>query len=246
MSQSATKLNETTAPLTNVALFLSATERTLNRSSHLHGIVTFTGPAGYGKTTAAIYSINKYRSYYVDCRDSWNRKAFLLNLCKDMGLVAAPTIAEMVDQVCEQLATSRRPLVIDQVDNVITRGYIETIRDIHDGAGNAPIILIGEDLLNNKLKRWERVYSRILDFKLAQPADITDALHLRNLYCRKVKIADDLLAHIHQKSAGSARRICTNLEEIEIEAISRGMDTITLADAKDINLFNGEPPKRGV
>ncbi|MBV5328512.1 MAG: ATP-binding protein, partial [Chlorobium sp.] len=121
MPQNASKLNETTAPLTNVALFLSATERAINRPDHLPGMITFTGPAGYGKTSAAIYSINKYRSYYVDCRDSWNRKAFLIDLCKNMGLAAAPTIAEMVDQICEQLLAFdpttklRRPLVIDQV-----------------------------------------------------------------------------------------------------------------------------------
>ncbi|MBV5328513.1 MAG: hypothetical protein JZU65_12910, partial [Chlorobium sp.] len=111
---------------------------------------------------------------------------------------------------------------------------------------NAPIILIGEDLLNGKLKRWERVYSRILDMKLAQPNDISDAQHLRNLYCRKVKIADDLLAHIHKKANGSARRICVNLEEIQAEALSRGMDKINLAEAKEIKLFNGEAPKRGL
>lgn len=244
MAQPAEKLNETTAPLTNVALFLSGVTRTLERPRHLPGFISFTGPAGYGKTTAAIYSINKCRAYYIDCRDSWNKKAFFLNLCQRMGLKARATIAEMNDQICEQLLVSGRPLVIDQVDNVVARGYIESLRDIHDGAGNAPIILIGEDDLNNKLKRWERVHSRVLDFILARPADYSDAEHLRSLYCRRAAIGNDLLAHIHRGAAGSCRRICVNLERYEKEAISRGLDTIDLNDVKDLPLFTGDAPVR--
>lgn len=242
MSQNGSQLNPTTAPLTNVALFCGLVERGLQRAAHLPGLLTFTGPAGYGKTTAGLYAINKHRAYYVATKDSWNRKAFLVNILRDMGITPASTINAMLDQICEQLDNSRRPLVVDEVDNIVNRSYIETVRDIHDGC-QTTIILIGEEQLPGKLKRWERVHSRILDFVLAQPADINDARHLANLYCT-VEIGDRLLDKIHREAFGSARRICVNLERVQAEALSLGLESIDLNDVTGLQFFTGEPPKR--
>jgi len=245
MTQNHANFNEglTIAPLTNVALCLGGMERALHRSEHLPGLVVLSGPSGYGKSTAAIYAANKYRAYRVEAKDSWNRKAFLENVLKEMGIPPASTIYAMLDQVCGQLDASGRPLIVDETDNIVARGYIETVRDIHDGCRTS-ILMIGEEKLPLKLKRWERVHGRILDFVLAQPADISDAQHLRKLYCTQVAIADDLLEHIQRASKGSARRICVNLERMQEEAVSRGMSEFTLPDARGLELFTGEPPKR--
>lgn len=244
MPQNASKLNSTTAPLTNVALCLGAIERGVHRSRHLPGLITFTAPSGWGKSTAAIYAANKHRAYYVECKDVWNRNAMLKNILNDMGITPGSNNSVMVDQICEQLDASGRPLIIDQADYPADKKYIETVRDIHDGC-RTTILLIGEEKLTTKLMRWERVHSRILDFVLAQPADLSDAEHLRNLYCTQVQIADDLLEKIHSSSNGSCRRICTNLENMQEEALSRGLDAISLADVQGVPIYTGEPPKRG-
>ena len=235
----------TTAPLTNVSLCMTALTRAVDRPSHLPGMVCFYGPSGWGKSTAAAYAANKQRAYYIECKSTWTRKAVLAAILKDMGIAPANTIYEMADQVCEQLASSMLPLIIDELDHLVNKQAVEIVRDIYEGSG-AAILLIGEERLPEKLKRWERFHGRILDWVPAQPADLDDCRHLARLYCRAVTIKDDLLTAIYKASRGSARRVCVNLERVQDEAESNGLAAINLADWGQREFFTGEAPVRRV
>lgn len=240
-----TGLDLTTAPLANVSLCMKAIKRALVRSAHLPGMVCLYGPSGWGKSTAAAYTANRLNSYYIECKSSWTRKAVLLAILKDMGILPKKTIYEMAEQVCEQLVASQRPLIIDEMDYMVSKGTVEIIRDLYEGSGTA-ILLIGEERLPNKLKKWERFHCRILDWIPAQPAVQEDCLHLAHLYCRKVTISDGLLKQIHKLSRGSVRRICVNLELVQEEAVSMGLESIGLKDWGKRNFFTGEAPVRRV
>ncbi len=162
-----------------------------------------------------------------------------------MGIQPEKTIYEMADQVCEQLAVSKRPIIIDEMDYMVSKGAVEIIRDLYEGSG-AAILLIGEERLPDKLKKWERFHGRVLDWVPAQPAVLDDCIHLARLYCRKVTIDEGLLKKIHKLSQGSVRRICVNLEMVQDEAISQGLDTIDLKDWGKRQFFTGEAPVRRV
>lgn len=240
-----TTIAGTVAPLANVSLAVSALERAMNRPAHLPGMVVFSGPSGWGKSTAAAYTANRHRAYYVECRSTWTKKATLMAIIHEMGIPAAKTIYEMTDAICEQLAITRRPLIIDEMDFLVDKGAVEVIRDLYEGSG-AAILLIGEELLPKKLERWERFHGRILDFVLAQPADIEDTQHLAKLYCPKITIGDDLLDQVNKASGGSVRRICVNLEQIQAEARAQGIKAITAAEWGGRQLFTGSAPVRKV
>lgn len=235
----------TTAPLQNVALCNRALERALHRPAHLPGLVAFYGPSGWGKSTAAAYCANRHRAYYVECKSSWTKKALLQAVLTEMGVVPMRTLYEMADQIAEQLVLSQRPLIIDEVDHIVTKKAVEVIRDIYEGS-NAAILLIGEEQLPTKLREWERFHNRMLDWVGAQPCDIDDARALANLYCREVHIADDLLARIQEVSRGAARRICVNIENVRQAGLSLGHEHMDLAAWGDRALYSGEAPKRRV
>jgi DNA transposition AAA+ family ATPase len=235
----------TTAPLTNVGLCLAAMQQAMERPRHLPGMVTLYGPSGWGKTTAAIYVANQTRAYYVQANSSWTRKAMLLATLKSMGIHPYGTIYRMTEQVAEQLTLSRRPLIVDEMDHLVDRNAVEVVRDIYEASG-AAILLIGEERLPAKLKRWERFHGRMLDWIPAQPANLHDAAHLRTLYCQKVVIANDLLARIVEMSRGSIRRICVNLERTQSEALRQGLENIDLEQWGNRELFTGEAPRRRV
>lgn len=237
------QMNPTTAPLINVSLCHAAMGRAMERPDHLPGLVCFYGFSGWGKSSAAAYTNLRYDAYYVQCQSSWKGKALLLAILDDMGIVPAKTIPEMADQVCEQLANSGRPLILDEFDHVVDKGFVEIVRDIYEGSG-AAIMLIGEEKLPSKLEKWERFHGRVLDWVQAQPADLEDARHLANLYCREVQIADDLLAAINNASAGSARRICVNLERVRDEALGMGATAMTSADWGGREFYTGRAPVR--
>jgi DNA transposition AAA+ family ATPase len=236
---------DTIAPLTNVMLADAAVEAAVNRPAHLPGLVTLYGPSGWGKTQAAVYAANKHRAYYCEARSGWTRKAMLLAVLRDMGVTPAHTVYEMTDQVSDQLARSRRPLIVDEIDHLIDRRAIETIRDIHEGAGVA-ILMIGEERVPTKLKSWERFHGRMLDWVAAQPPSLEDARQLRRLYCRDVKVKDDLLALIYERAQHSVRRICVNLERAASVARDQGLEEIGLEAWGERPLFTGDPPPRRV
>lgn len=233
------------AALANVGQCLTALDRAARRPAHLPGLVCFYGPSGWGKSTAASHVSTRSGAYYVEAKSYWSKKAFLEEVLCEMGITPERTINKMGKQAAEQLALSRKPLIIDEMDHLVTKGNVEIVRDLYESS-NAAILLIGEEQLPNKLARWERFHGRILDFIPAQPADFDDAVALREMYCERVRIADDLLAHLVDLARGSVRRICVNLERIQEEAQVAGLDEIDLAGWGSRELFTGEAPRRRV
>ena len=120
---------------------------------------------------------------------------------------------------------------------------IELVRELHM-VSEAPIILIGEEALPAKLKRFERVHNRILVWVPAQPASITDARQLAEMYVDGLVIADDLLAHVVEQRRGRIRRIVSNLEQIQQVAVRDGIETADRSWWGDRSLDPGEAPTR--
>jgi DNA transposition AAA+ family ATPase len=235
----------TTAPLANVSLCGIALTRAMERPSHLPGMVCFYGPSGWGKTTAATYVSLVNKAYYIQCQDSWVRKAILVNILRVMGIQPAHSLWEMTEQVCEQLAKSGRPLIVDELDKLVDKKAVELIRDIYEGSG-ATILLIGEEQLPAKLTRWERFHGRILDWVPAQPTDLEDARHLTRLYHPGIEVADDLLQRIVAVSKGSARRVVVNLAQVEEFSKETGLKSIGMSDWGSRTFFTGDAPTRKV
>ena len=234
-----------TAPIANVQLCAATLRRAVERPAHLPGMTCFFGPSGFGKSVAACYTANKARAYYVTCRSSWTRRALMLHILREMGVQPAKHIFEMAEQAAEELSLSGRPLIIDELDHIVSRGIVELIRDISD-TSNAGILLIGEESLPVKLRRWERFHGRVLHWQPALPASLDDAAKLRDLYCRKAGLADDLLSRIHELARGSVRRVCVNLDLVQETAIKAGWSTVDLETWGDRQLFTGDAPARKV
>lgn len=240
MTEDTTNVNSI-APLRNVTLMNALVERVMNRSPGLPGMATFHGFSGYGKTSAATYVAAKHRCYHIQVKSVWTQKKLCQSVLLALGIQPARTIADMVDQIGEELALSGRPLLIDEADFLVAKRMVEVVRDIYESSA-AAIILIGEEHLPGKLKAWERVHGRMLDWVAAQPASLADAKHLTNLYCPGVEIEADLLAKLHEASGGSARRICVNLDRIRELARTQGLDGVGKKEWGQRTFFQGTPP----
>jgi len=235
----------TIAPLRNVALFSELLDRVVGRRRHLPGMGTFHGPSGYGKTFSATYGAHLHRALYVEVGESWTKATFCRALLTELGVPPRGTIADMVATVIAHLVDLERPLIIDEADKVVDRGYIETIREIHDRSG-AAIVLIGEELLPNKLLRYERAHNRILDWVPAQPAGADDVAALAGLYTPEIEVRPDLAEHLARRSDGRVRRIVVNLERVREVAALEGLESVGLKEWGDRPLWTGQPPTRRV
>ena len=111
---------------------------------------------------------------------------------------------------------------------VADKGLVGIVRSLHKMT-QAPIVMIGEELLPNKLARIEHFHNLIGFPGQAQPCDLEDAQMLAKLYCKNVEIADDLLTNCLEATGGSARRLTANLNEVRRIAGGKGLKRIDLA-----------------
>ena len=244
MSQPPVSVNSL-APLINVSLLLSATQRTINRSRHLPGIVGFYGYAGWGKTQAARFVTNSVDAAHIEIKKFWDKPMLFEELCGELGLRPKNrSVAHMGALIAGHLSVTQTPVIIDDFDIAVQRNWVDEIRGLYE-ASKAPFIIIGEDTLPGDLQRWERFHSRVREWVPAQPNDIEDCRTLVRLYGYPgVTIAEDLLANLHTQSGGSARRICNNIDKVNEFAAENALNMVDCALWGGNHFDTGEAPQR--
>lgn len=236
------------ANINNLSLVAVAMNRLIHRQDGLPGLGVLYGHSGYGKTTATVAVANKTQAYYVQLRSAWSKKILLEKICFEMGIEPAKNVSGSLDAICEQLAATQRPLILDEADYLVTKaGMVELVRDIYEGS-QAPILLVGEELLPNKLKKFERFHGRVLSWIPAQPVNEDDMRVLAAMYAPDVQLGDDVLAHIQAMAHGSVRRVTVNLVNLAQAAAANSLKELNLGSLKTLGgfeFYQGESPKRG-
>ncbi|UOO93608.1 AAA family ATPase [Vitreoscilla stercoraria] len=234
------------ANINNLNLVSVAMEALVERQEGLPGLGVYYGPSGFGKTTTVVAVANATRAYYVQMRSAWSKKTLLEKVCIEMSIPVANTVPNLLDSVCEQLAASQRPLIIDEADHAVSKsGMVELIRDIYEGS-QAPVMLVGEEMLPNKLKRFERFHGRVLRWVPAQPVSLSDARLLANIYAPDLELDTAVLEMLVAISHGSVRRVTVNLVNLFEDANIRGLAAMGFDDLDRSKLYQGEAPKRSL
>lgn len=230
-------------PLTNVGLLSGAMSRAQARPAGLPGLVAMYGPSGYGKSAAAAFAANQHRCYYTECRDTWSKKAFLTAILRDMSILPERTLSDMVDQIAVQLSTSRRPLIVDDVQYLLEKATANVLTDIYN-ASEGTIVLIGEERVPSSLQRLERLHNRVLEWVPAQPATIEDVRQLAIESYPELQFGEDLLEDLVRVTKGCLRRIAVNLYKVRSEAAAMMLDQVGMAEWGKRSWFTGEAPTR--
>lgn len=233
------------AVLGNVTALLEAADRLRNRPDGIDGIGCMFGPSGYGKSFSASVVVAETDARWVEVKSSWTKKKFLQEVAKQLGVPTFGTMTDLSEAVGEELARSQRLLIVDECDILADKNAIEVVRELYMNSG-APIILIGEEKLPAKIKRWERLATRISLWVPAQPATLEDARELAGMYLDKIQIADDLLAHITKECRGQLRRMVNACYDVEILAVRAGMDVADRAWWGSRPVQTGAAPSRSL
>jgi hypothetical protein len=122
---------------------------------------------------AAAWAKARHRAYYLQLDDFVSKKSLLVQLCQVLGLSVdgkppKGTIQQLAERVAAQLHQSRRPLIIDEFDFAIDKNLVMAVFSIYE-MSRASIILIGEEAMPAKLKKWEKFDGRVLDTLYAEP-----------------------------------------------------------------------------
>jgi len=228
------------AQLTNMRLAMSTMLDCQDAPDSSPRLALLYGPSGYGKSVAAAHIAAHFRAGYIEAKSIWTQRSLLEAIATEVGISRlARTGPKLLEQIIHHLVADPVPLVIDEMDHLVTKKSVEIIRDIHDGA-RVPILMIGEEALPRKLKEWERFDNRILVATPAQPATLSDALLLRNHYCTRAAVADDLVEAIAAACKGVTRRIVVNLQEAQKVAVAMSCPTIDRAVWGDRRFATGD------
>lgn len=245
MSKQSTPRSQGPVPIKNVAGFMAMTIRIVERGPLQPGFGVCSGHSGYGKSMASIGAQNKTGAIRIEVGDTWTRRTVLTAILKELGLSfkVKAALADLAGQVIEALGEEpNRPLIVDEADRLVDKGFIELLRELQEASG-APVIMIGEELLPVKLLQHERVHNRVLDWFQAQPCDLDDTRRLAAAFAPGIEIKDDLLDAIRAHSGGRARRIGNNLSTAVVVARNKNLRTLDLKAWGDTPFNTGEPPK---
>lgn len=235
------------ALLTNCVLAEQALQRVVDARASEPRLAVLYGRAGEGKSVAIAAAGRSHDAVALQVRSVDTRKTFMQRLSRELALAPRGTLPEMVDDVAEELARSRRPLIIDEMDYLVRNSAIELVRDLHEIA-NVPILMVGEERLPQKLARWERFHSRVLVWERARALSLKDAQRLAAFYCGGLAIADAWLQEAIRATAGNARRVTVNLNSARDLASRKGWREVTLEGWREARgqFYTGETePLRG-
>ena len=169
------------AALRNVMLLGAAIQKLRDRDPDLPGMGCFHGFSGYGKSSAATYNAQLYDACWVEVKSVWTRKVLVTKIVRALGLTPQGQISDMVEQIGEELAKSGRPLLIDEAHKLCRDDMMGLLHDIYLSSYGSAMVLIGEEMLPQKLRKWERIHNRIGAWPAAQPADLRETRVLADL-----------------------------------------------------------------
>ncbi|WP_448760969.1 AAA family ATPase [Acinetobacter tandoii] len=238
-------VNNGIANIRNISQCYDVVMRTLQRNTNLPGLAGFYGPSGFGKSFAANYVANKTGAYYVQVKSTYTKKSFLQAVLREMSIPEPKTLNEMMEYAACELAKSGKPLIVDEFDYLVDSRRVEVVRDLYE-ASQGTILVIGEELLPRKLERWERFHGRILNWAAALPIDLEDSRLLQHLYAPSISVEDVVLERLIVAVKGSTRRVSTNLEMLNEQALENGVQEVTLKNLSTVlphGWITGESPK---
>lgn len=135
-------------------------------------VVAITGEAGCGKTEAIkSFSLSHENVYNISCSEFWNRKFFMAELLRVMGLSSTGiTVGEMMTDITDTLRHKDTPVVIldeaDKLSDQVLYFFISLYNQLEDRCG---LVLCATDYLEKRIKRgvrlnkkgYKEIYSRI-------------------------------------------------------------------------------------
>lgn len=232
------------APVKNIAALSAAYEELDTRDAGVPGMGLVHGYTGAGKTTAIAWLTSRTRGVFVRAAATWTPSAMLGKIMIELGGEPLGRSAAMVDFITAGLAEAQRPLFVDEADYLLHNlKMLETLRDIHDISGR-PVVLIGMEGIERRLVTRPQLARRISRWVEFKHADLEDASILANHVC-EVKVAEDLLAHLHNQARGSMGLMTVGLSRIESLGKANGLTIVTEADWGDRRLFISAPSGKG-
>ena len=154
----------------NVKKFVALMEEVKQLPANIPKIVLVFGEYGLGKSETIKWWTFKNDCIYVRANQGMTSRWLLSEIAEELGEEAFWHIQDTFNLVEQKLKQNPKPLIIDEVDYLVTNNVIEILRDLYDRTG-CPMILVGMINIEKKLSRYPHLKDRIYKAFKFEPYD---------------------------------------------------------------------------
>lgn len=178
----------------NVKQFVSLMDELQKLPSNIPKMALVYGEHGLGKSQTIQWWADKNDSVYVRATQGMTSRWLLSEIVEELGEEAYWHLQDNFELIENILKENPRVVIVDEIDYLIEKSIIETLRDLHDKTG-CPMVLVGMGTADKKIARYphlmDRIY-KILKFEKFNSEDIKEILtELTDL-----KIKDDAIEYL--------------------------------------------------
>lgn len=214
----------------NVKRFTALMENLKKIPPNIPKLALVCGEHGLGKTQTILWWANKNDAVYVRANQGMSSRWLLSEICEELGEVPFWHTQETFILIENHLKQNPKIIIVDEVDYLIDKNTIETLRDLHDRAG-VPIVLVGMGAIDRKLSRYKHLTDRLYEtmrFEHFNKDDIKELIEQLS----EVEFTDDAILHLASKT-NQFRQIIKLLNKIEKLSKTNGikkLDEYTLKE----------------
>ena len=214
----------------NVERFLAAASSIEDTGAPEACMMLCSGEPGFGKSAAGQWWATHNEAAFVRIKAATTPHWVLSDLITELGQQPQHTCERMFLQAVTILVKEPRPLVFDEIENAIHRDItaIETIRDISDLV-EVPVVLLGREFCEQKLKRHRQIWSRISAHAAFAPATEKDVKLCVDELC-EVEVAPEVIGEVLRQSEGRLRDVIKCLKSIERIGLRQKGQAVTVED----------------
>ena len=162
----------------NVKQFVSLMDELQKVPPNIPKMALVYGEHGLGKSQTIQWWADKNDSVYVRATQGMTSRWLLSEIAEELGEEAFYHSQETFTLIENNLRLNNKVIIVDEVDYLIDKSIIETLRDLHDKTG-CPVVLVGMGAADKKLARYPHLMDRIykkLKFEKFNSDDIKEIL----------------------------------------------------------------------
>lgn len=196
----------------NVKQFVSLMDELQKVPPNIPKMALVYGEHGLGKSQTIQWWADKNDSVYVRATQGMTSRWLLSEIVEELGEEAYWHLHDNFEIIENILREHSKVIIVDEIDYLIDKNIIETLRDLHDKTA-CPVVLVGMGAADKKLARYSHLMDRIykkLKFEKFNSDDIKEILtELTDL-----KFKDDAIEYLATRT-NQFRQLVKLINKIE-------------------------------
>lgn len=157
----------------NVKKFTALMDELQKLPGNIPKLALVYGSHGLGKSQTIQWWADKNDSVYVRAAQGMTSRWLLSEIAEELGEEPFWHTQETFMLIENHLRQNPKVIIVDEVDYLIEKSTVETLRDLHDKTG-CPIVLVGMGSADKKLARYPHLVDRIYKSFRFEPFDSDD------------------------------------------------------------------------